>query len=199
MSILLALKRATATSHARAELAFPSPTEFADPAVYRDVLTRLHRFYLAWEPAVWASVEVRALLHGESATRRKLSLLEADLACAGPLAQWADPIAAVGAQRLSPLAALGALYVMEGSTLGGRVILTWLPTDMESGSGLGTSFFRGYGARTGEMWREFSRRMEAHVAIGGGTDEILAGAIECFHAVEAAMHSRASDARHVDA
>ena len=49
--------------------------------------------------------------------------------------------------------ALGALYVLEGSTLGGRVIAGMISRSLETTQCL--SFFNGYGAETGYMWNSF--------------------------------------------
>ncbi|UOE52526.1 biliverdin-producing heme oxygenase [Mucilaginibacter sp. SMC90] len=48
--------------------------------------------------------------------------------------------------------ALGALYVMEGSVMGGSVIVQMLA---KSGITKGVSFFSGYGPDTGSMWESF--------------------------------------------
>jgi heme oxygenase len=49
--------------------------------------------------------------------------------------------------------ALGAMYVLEGSTLGGRIIAGMIARSLESTQSL--SFFNGYGAETGYMWSTF--------------------------------------------
>jgi heme oxygenase len=50
------------------------------------------------------------------------------------------------------LQALGAMYVMEGSIMGGSIIVQMLA---KGGIVDGVSFFSGYGERTGEMWGKF--------------------------------------------
>ncbi|MBS1664402.1 MAG: biliverdin-producing heme oxygenase [Bacteroidetes bacterium] len=49
--------------------------------------------------------------------------------------------------------ALGALYVLEGSTLGGRIIAGMIVRQLDSTKSL--SYFNGYGAETGNMWASF--------------------------------------------
>ena len=49
--------------------------------------------------------------------------------------------------------ALGALYVLEGSTLGGRIIAGMISRELDSLKSL--SFFHGYGAETQKMWLSF--------------------------------------------
>jgi heme oxygenase len=47
--------------------------------------------------------------------------------------------------------ALGALYVLEGSTLGGRIIAGMISRQLTTTKGI--SYFIGYGAETGKMWQ----------------------------------------------
>jgi heme oxygenase (biliverdin-IX-beta and delta-forming) len=51
--------------------------------------------------------------------------------------------------------ALGALYVLEGSTLGGRIIAGMISQELDSIKSL--SFFNGYGAETNRMWQSFKK------------------------------------------
>ncbi|HEY1987561.1 MAG TPA: biliverdin-producing heme oxygenase [Terracidiphilus sp.] len=68
---------------------------------------------------------------------------------------------------------LGALYVLEGSTLGGQVISRYLETHFGWRDGQGYSFFQGYGPRTGEMWRGLREAIETS---SGKETQIVAGA-----------------------
>ena len=56
---------------------------------------------------------------------------------------------------------LGAIYVMEGSTLGGRFIARQVESSLGITPGVGDVYFRGHGDATGRMWREVSARIEA--------------------------------------
>ncbi len=51
--------------------------------------------------------------------------------------------------------ALGALYVLEGSTLGGKIIAKTITEKLGSTEAL--SFFKGYGPETGPMWKKFTQ------------------------------------------
>jgi heme oxygenase len=51
--------------------------------------------------------------------------------------------------------ALGAMYVMEGSTHGGKVIAKMIEGQAGINGPSGFSFFNGYGEDNGEMWDEF--------------------------------------------
>lgn len=50
---------------------------------------------------------------------------------------------------------LGALYVIEGSTLGGQILLKRFKETLGVSESEGGKFFSGYGPETGVMWRRF--------------------------------------------
>lgn len=80
--------------------------------------------------------------------------------------------------------ALGALYVLEGSTLGGRVILR----DVEARIGLqitgATQFFDGRGETAGQTWRTFKTTLDAfgHELPNLGAD-VTSGAESVFRVI----------------
>ncbi|EHQ28670.1 biliverdin-producing heme oxygenase [Mucilaginibacter paludis] len=86
--------------------------------------------------------------------RRKAASLAEDITALG-----ATPaeLAATGSLPVlgSVPAALGALYVIEGSTLGGQVISRMIAGQLTLPEQLGLSFFTGYGAETQPMWQKF--------------------------------------------
>ncbi|WP_449410257.1 biliverdin-producing heme oxygenase [Methylobacterium komagatae] len=113
------LRAATASTHEALERELDWKARVATLAGYRDMLARLHGFHAAWEPAIGA-----ALADGDFFdARRRLSALREDLAYLGlsEAGIGALPLAKVIALS-GPAPAMGALYVLEGSTLGGRVI-----------------------------------------------------------------------------
>ncbi len=63
--------------------------------------------------------------------------------------------------------AAGCFYVLEGATLGSRVILGLLGRARERPAGDATRFFQGYGPQTGERWATLGRDLQAHL----GQDE----------------------------
>jgi heme oxygenase len=74
--------------------------------------------------------------------------------------------------------AVGAMYVMEGSTLGGRVILKNVQArlgDMTSGN----LYFQGYGADTGKKWKLFLDELWAY-ASKNDQEAIYKGACKTF-------------------
>ncbi len=55
------------------------------------------------------------------------------------------------------LQSLGALYVIEGSTLGGKIISKMIQQQLNIGDNVGLSFFNGYGESTSLMWEIFKQ------------------------------------------
>lgn len=53
------------------------------------------------------------------------------------------------------LQAFGALYVIEGSTLGGKIISKMIKQHLHMDNGEGLSFFNSYGEQTEQMWNSF--------------------------------------------
>lgn len=79
--------------------------------------------------------------------------------------------------------ALGALYVLEGSSLGGRMILRAVAArGAETGD---LAFLDPYGARTGERWREFLQDLEDAPAA-----EAERGALAAFGLAETLLVER---------
>jgi heme oxygenase (biliverdin-IX-beta and delta-forming) len=55
--------------------------------------------------------------------------------------------------------ALGSLYVMEGSTLGGRIIRRNVERCLGDDGRASCSYFNGYGSETSAMWLSFLARL----------------------------------------
>lgn len=107
--------------------------------------------------------------------RRKAPLLEADLIRLGMTP--AEIAALPPCSTLPPIddmpAALGAMYVLEGSTLGGRYIARAVEARLGLTPGDGCSYFASYGARVGAMWRAFGAAVDAYAG-----DESVRAAVE---------------------
>lgn len=180
MLLLAELKSATAGHHARVEAAMPSLDRLATPGGYAAALRALHAFHAAWEPAIWRTPGVAEAGMGED--RRKLPLLERDLRALGvaPCAARPAPAAVAGAAE-----ALGALYVLEGATLGGRVIQRRVAPALGVSPERGGAYFHGYGDATGERWKAFAGAVTRFAEDDGAAPRVVAGAVACFAALEA--------------
>lgn len=79
----------------------------------------------------------------------------------------------------STATALGALYVLEGSTVGGIHISDMIASRITLNTGLG--FFRGYGAKAGQMWQSFKTNLDEVGADRLTQDEVVAAADDTFN------------------
>ncbi len=78
------------------------------------------------------------------------------------------------------LQALGALYVMEGSTLGGIYISKMIAGQLNLEDGKSLSFFNGYGDQTESMWTSFKSSLEQLVVEPGEQAMVIQAANETF-------------------
>ncbi len=88
--------------------------------------------------------------------------------------------------------AMGYMYVVEGSTLGGRVILKHIQDKLGLTADHGASFFAGYGAETGARWKAFLSNLTSYAEQSGKGDEIIKGAQHAFASIDHyfATHSK---------
>lgn len=117
-------------------------------ADYRALLIRLYGFYLPFERAA-----------GVGGIRTQW--LEQDLGWLGVEAAAFPRIRlCVDIPRYDgPERRLGALYVVEGSALGGRLLCRGLDRLLGAAAVEGRRFFAGRGAGTGDAWRNFLDRL----------------------------------------
>ena len=79
---------------------------------------------------------------------------------------------------------LGALYVVEGSALGGRELARSLDRLFGEDVAEGRQFFIGHGPKTGEAWRGYLAQLSAAPSEPSARAEITKGAVETFAAFE---------------
>lgn len=187
--LLDALRRATRTAHDRLEARLPIGRSDPSMASYRAIVAAFHGFYEPLETRLGNVAPLLAPLPWEP--RRKMHLLRADLLALGATAEGVDGLPRC--ERLPTVSdapdALGCLYVVEGATLGGRVIsrrLQPLGISPESGG----RFFHGYGERTGPMWAEFVDRLHAGAGDRREEDRTVEAAVAVFEALETWLDAR---------
>ena len=168
--VLAHLRAVTRPAHVALDAALGVLDERLDIAGYRALLVRFYGFWVGWQPQVAALLQDAALME----PRRRLHLLVADLA---ELGVSGPALAALPRCPPTPLddamAGLGSLYVMEGSTLGGRVIQRHVEHRLGERGRRSCRYFGGYGAETGVMWRSLLARLDvvpqaAVARVGGG-------------------------------
>jgi heme oxygenase len=157
------LKAATAPMHARLEAALPFMHADLTLDAYAALLARFLTFVAPWEDALARQLGARhaALV----SPRRKAHLLRDDLAAVQALGARSTPSGEAAAPPAldSDAAVFGAMYVMEGSTLGGRFIAPCMAERFGLADGRGCRYFDPYGAHTGSMWNAFRQAAVAAV------------------------------------
>ena len=168
--LTLRLRRETSDCHRRLD-SHPRLTALASGTIaredYADLLASFLGFYRPLE---------RKLSDFEAyAGRNKTPLLERDLR-----AMNRDPDTVPDCSALPEIhglgSALGAIYVVEGSTLGGRIISRGLPPE------LARDFLRSYGERVSEMWKAMQAELTAYT---GDPTEVVRTARATFESLEA--------------
>jgi heme oxygenase len=147
--LLALLRRRTAAAHADLERALEAQQFFHSLQGYRSFLLRWHWLQLAAERAfVQAHAEAVIADWGE---RCRAGLIEQDLRWLGHTgATHTETLAGVeGAAEV-----LGVAYVLEGSTLGGALLLPRL-AHLGVTAQAGGRFLDAHGERRGSMWRRF--------------------------------------------
>ena len=155
MSLRMALRSATAEDHAALEetgimrvISSGSPTE----AEFAGYLERQWSLHMALEPGLAPWVPEPWI--GERLIKRHW--LKEDLRALGRTSQRS----ALAIPRIaSPAEALGSLYVLEGSTLGLRLIEKRLSPGHPALADAG-HFIRGYGPDNGIRWKNFLGHLE---------------------------------------
>ncbi len=146
------LRTATRQTHQALEGVLGLLDEHLDLSAYTEVLRRLYGFWIGWEPQVAALIKDYSLVH----PRRRLHLLAADLTALGFSREALDALPHCPLVDISSRAeAIGSLYVMEGSTLGGKLIGRNLERCLDPAGQAACTYFTGYGLQTGPMWKAF--------------------------------------------
>ena len=193
--LLSRLKNETAACHARLENALDLMRDDLQRDEYIALLERLYGYVAPWEDAAAACMP--ASLAGFFDERRKAALLAADLAA---LTGERRPVGCVpqadvryDLPRLHNIGdAFGSMYVMEGSTLGGRFIAPHVASRLDLAPGLGMAYFDGYGARTGSMWNAF-RETAAACVPEIQYDDAVKAAIATFESLQSWLCPEAAD------
>jgi heme oxygenase (biliverdin-IX-beta and delta-forming) len=182
---LTSLRRHTAPYHDKLERTVDIHDRLGSSNRYADLLARLYGFYEPFEAELDRAV-TRWELPIDVDARRKVPLIACDLAALGSPRSAVDSLPrCVGLPRpTSPAIALGCLYVIEGATLGGRIIARQVERRLGFGLRDGASFFHGYGDDTGPRWQAFCSLIATVSCSTAAEDAILAGAIETFIAYD---------------
>jgi heme oxygenase len=171
VDILAELRSSTAERHAAIESVVPL---MGDDVAWVDYESYLRSFLGFLEPLEQRLQQVPGLKAAlpDLEQRFKTPLLQADL----------EGIPVTRCARLPKLdslaSAMGVLYVLEGSTLGGQVLLRHLTEQF--GAGFPHAFLASYGSNTGAMWKAFGGYVRAAVVTPHDRALAIAAANETF-------------------
>lgn len=177
--ILERLRTETRAAHEAIERDLAWETRVATLGDYRALLARFWGFHAVLEPALAASLDDPAFFE----PRRRLAHLAADLRILGLDDATIDalPLPCLTLPR-DRVEAFGALYVLEGSTLGGQVIAKHIGRQLGLTAESGCRYYAAHGRETGAMWKAFRQRLAEEATRGDG-DAIVAAATATFDAM----------------
>lgn len=180
--ILLRLRTETRAAHDRLEREVGLEDRLTTLSGYRHLLARMWGVYAPLERRL-IDLHLQTSLPVDLAPRLKSPLLLADLTTLG-----VDPSSLPLMQPIPCLSgiaeAMGCLYVLEGATLGGRIIGDHVETALGAQSLGALTFVSSYGPDVGRMWRTFRLAISACAVDADSEDRLIASACTTFEAFE---------------
>jgi heme oxygenase len=79
--------------------------------------------------------------------------------------------------------ALGVMYVLEGSTLGGKILYKHMHQYLNMDAENGASYFYGYGSKTGILWKNFIAAFVDYAVEENCEQKIISSAVLTFTAI----------------
>jgi heme oxygenase (biliverdin-IX-beta and delta-forming) len=178
------LRMQTAPLHAEIELLLGLPSTIQDRKDYCRLLERFFGLYAPLERSFqlfdeWESVGL------DLRSRNHAHRLSEDLTALGTnLSQVPHAPDEIIPELPTFAHALGALYVLEGSTLGGRIILRDLEARVRWKFSGATQFLNGRGAEAAPMWMSFRAALDSYgCAWPQRRDDVVSGAEHTYSAI----------------
>lgn len=179
VNFLTTLKEATAKAHDDLE-----SLPISSGMMRSDITLTQYQEYLQVMHQVMHEVEFKffplvSSVFPDISSRLKTGWITQDLAAMGISPMQNDELIFNVADETLPFY-IGILYVIEGSTLGGRYILQNITAQLDFGEASATSFLNGYGNKTGSMWKEFTKQINAAATDPASSNDIIRGAQFAF-------------------
>lgn len=186
VSFLQQLRSGTNDSHKRLESLPISRSIVAESLTlhqYGSYLNLMHDVVRDTEAVVFPKISP---IISDLPQRSKIVALKSDLQAIGfTLRQSGTALD----REMSVAFALGVMYVVEGSSLGGRVILKNIEKTLGFSGENGAEYFHGYGNTTGSQWSKFLEMLTGYELAQGQSDQIIAGATFAFDAIHEHLSS----------
>jgi heme oxygenase len=152
-------ERTKATHEALEHSMFPFIKNVHDISTYAKLLQIFYGYYKPLQNAI--DVQIDQTLFPDYPNLRKTEWILEDLTALGQTVPEI-PLCKLDFYIASHAAAMGALYVMEGSTLGGKIICKTIAINLEKDEKEGFKFFNGYGNETGGRWKTFLASLDSY-------------------------------------
>lgn len=172
------IKEATKSAHQKLEVTVVKKLKaIRSHADYADLLKHFYSYFSTVEKTIAPYITTEVL--PDYNQRRTSVYLKQDIEALGFSTN--ELPAAQSPEIHSTIEALGALYVMEGSIMGGKIIVQMLE---KGGITEGVSFFSGYGENTGKMWGVFTAVMNSYAPTEADEQKAIQAANETFSRFE---------------
>lgn len=164
------LKEKTKTAHIELEKVLAQKIKsIRNIEDYLEILAYFYRFFNPLEKAIFS--QLKGTLP-DVAQRRKTEWILEDLDYFRPSRPAISPYLNTPDIN-NNIQAIGALYVIEGSTLGGEVICRMVSQRLGVYPEPGFKFFSGYGEDTAQMWEDFKNFINSKSWTPEEEDEII--------------------------
>jgi heme oxygenase len=149
--------------------------------VYQAYLAKMYGVVAACERDVYPML---TSLFDDLEQREKSHLILQDLAVTGMDEAAIEALKIHSFNPANMAQALGIVYVMEGSTLGGKVLFKHIQKVLGLNESSGAAFFWGYGADTGMMWKSFVSIFSDYAVLENVQRDVIESANETFTVVD---------------
>lgn len=146
--------------------------------IYGQILQKFYGYFYPLERQLQQIAPLSYYLTDYPTRRKSTALFEDLVFLQYPTFQLEECQALPNITNLS--AAFGCLYVMEGSTLGAKVISKVIQEALGITEVNGGSYFRGYGPQTGEYWKNFCSVLQHYAETEGDAEQIIETANQTF-------------------
>jgi heme oxygenase (biliverdin-IX-beta and delta-forming) len=178
------LRQETGKNHQKLE-ENPLSKSILEPSVslsdYQKYLSAMYGVTVACEQQVFPAL---TQLLPDLADRHKADLVVADLKATGFSEADIQKIPVYHFIFSSVAEAMGIMYVLEGSTLGGRVLYKHVNQALGLTPETGAAYFWGYGQQTGALWKSFMSALSDFAVGHNEREAIIESAKKTFSLID---------------
>jgi len=178
------LRQETAESHQRLE-DNPLSKAILNPSVsvkdYQTYLAALFGVTIACEDQIFPAI---SNVITDLSERYKSRMIIDDLLATGFTEAGIDALPVYRFECNSVAEALGIMYVLEGSTLGGKILYRHIHEVLGLTPENGASYFWGYGTQTGNLWKSFISSLTQFVDENEEREVVIGSAKKTFTIID---------------